>query len=751
MLESLYESMVFVIISGVAFVLLFIAAVLVKMYNKAAQGEVLVRTGGLGGADTKPKVSSSGLFSVPVIHRLEKMDIRVKTITISRTGSEGLICKDNMRADIKVTFFVRVNVDKVAEVAKSIGCDRASDPETLRQLYEPKFAEALKTVGKQFEFVQLYTSRKEFNQAIVNIIGTDLNGYKLEDCAIDFLEQTPVRDLDENNILDAEGIKKIIALTSTQKIQSNEVEREKEKTIKQQDVEARETILNLDKQRVEAEERQRREIESLKAREHAEVDRIREEERLKAEKARIATEEQIQIAEENRMREVVVAEKNKERTEAVENERVQQAQLLEATEKERIVELARIEKQRAIEQEQKNIQDVIRERVSVEKAVVEEQEKIKDTQAYAEAERSKAVALTNAERDAEAALVKKIKEAEAAKEASKLEGEKIQIDAKSREVAAVHEAEATKTLAEASASEAAAIGMAEAQVMEAKAEAREKEAAAEALAVESKALAEAKGVEATAIAEAKGTEAIAIADAKGIEVKGAAQAEADKQVGAVAADVERQKGLAQAEVIETQASANEKQGLVEAKIMTEKLTAEAEGIRQKADAMKVLDPSSVAHEEFRLRLEQAKEIEMARILAGKEVAASQASVLAEALKSSNIDIVGGESMFFDKLTSAITTGKAVDKALDNSTVLTEVKDTFFNGKDGNHFKENFKDFIDQFGVSSEDLRNLSISALLFKLTQQAEDEGSLNMLKNLQQLSKVMGVEEKTPASLGLN
>ncbi|WP_196895017.1 flotillin family protein [Aureivirga marina] len=713
----------------IAFAIIVFLVIIIKMYNKAAQGEVLVRTGGFGGVDKKPKVSSSGLISIPVLHRLEKMDIRVKTITISRTGSEGLICKDNMRADIKVTFFVRVNVDKVAEVAKSIGCDRASDPETLRGLYEPKFAEALKTVGKQFEFVELYTSRREFNQAIVNIIGTDLNGYKLEDCAIDFLEQTPINELDESNILDAEGIKKIIELTAEQKVQSNLVERDKEKTIKQQDVEAQETILNLEKQKVEAEERQKREIENIKAREQSEVDRINEEERLKAEKARIATEEQIQIAEENRMREVIVAEKNKEKIEAIEAERVEQARLLEETEKTRIVELAQIEKQRAIEIEQKNIQDVIRERVSVEKAVVEEQEKIKDTQALAKAERDKVVALKNAEQEAESALVKKIKEADAAKEASKLHAEKMLIDAKSKETAAIHDAEATKILAEAAAAEAAAIGMSEAQVMEAKAEAREKEAAAEAAAVE----------------------ATAHAEAKGIEVKGIAQAEADKKIGEVAAQIEREKGLAQAEVIQVQAEANEKQGLVDVRILNEKLEVEAEGIRKKADAMKILDPTSVAHEEFRLRLEQAKEIELARIDANKDIAASQAGVLAEALQSSNIDIIGGESMFFDKLTSAITTGKAIDKAVGNSEVLQEVKGTFFNGENGNGFKENFKMFIDQFGVNSEDLKNLTISALLYKLMQQTQDEDSLSVLNQLQSVSKMLGVSDKTPASIGLN
>ena len=198
-------------------ILIFIA----KLYRKAEQGQALVVTG-MGG----PKVSFSGTMVIPVIQRLEIMDITVKTIMISRTGKEGLICRDNMRADIKVTFFVRVSQTKedVMTVAQSIGCNRASDPQQMELLFDAKFSEALKAVGKGFNFVDLYTNRKEFKDEILQIIGTDLNGYILDDCAIDYLEQTPLEYLNESNILDSEGIKKIIDLTSKQKMEANLIE-----------------------------------------------------------------------------------------------------------------------------------------------------------------------------------------------------------------------------------------------------------------------------------------------------------------------------------------------------------------------------------------------------------------------------------------------------------------------------------------------------------------------------------------------
>jgi flotillin len=151
------------------------------------------------------------------------MDLTLKSFEIAREGSEGLICKDNIRADIKVAFFIRINNEEseMREVAEAIGCRRASQVETMRELFDAKFSEALKTVGKQFEFVELYDKREQFKEQILRVIGTDLNGYKLDDAAIDYLEQTRLELLNPNNILDAEGIKKITELTSQEKIREN--------------------------------------------------------------------------------------------------------------------------------------------------------------------------------------------------------------------------------------------------------------------------------------------------------------------------------------------------------------------------------------------------------------------------------------------------------------------------------------------------------------------------------------------------
>ena len=210
-------------------VVLLVGAVVtfVKLFQKVDQGTALVRNG-LGGT----KVSFSGMMVVPVLHRSERIDISVKRIEIYRHGESGLICMDNIRADIKVAFFVRVNktTQDVMRVAQLLGCSRASEQKALVELFDAKFSEALKTVGKQFDFVDLYNSRDRFKDEILKTIGTDLNGYVLDDAAIDYLEQTPVETLNPDNILDAEGIKKITDLTARQMVLANEIRRDKEKT-----------------------------------------------------------------------------------------------------------------------------------------------------------------------------------------------------------------------------------------------------------------------------------------------------------------------------------------------------------------------------------------------------------------------------------------------------------------------------------------------------------------------------------------
>jgi flotillin len=148
--------------------------------------------------------------------------------------------------------------------------------------------------------------------------------------------------------------------------------------------------------------------------------------------------------------------------------------------------------------------------------------------------------------------------------------------------------------------------------------------------------------------------------------------------------------------------------------------AEAKAIEEKAKAMKLLHDAGQQHEEFRLRLAKERDIELASINVQKDIAQAHSSLVAEALKHANIDIVGGENDFFEKVVRAVGTGKSVDRLVNHSAALTDVKNTFFNG-DGDYFKAQLKQWIDDFGIRSEDIKNLTIAALIGKLMASTED------------------------------
>ncbi|MFP6602367.1 MAG: SPFH domain-containing protein [Pirellulaceae bacterium] len=267
---------------GVFYIFIFLAAVVILpllfltlfCIRKIPPGYVGVRVG-FGGY----VISDTWIYRIPLITRYDLMDITVQKLEIERKGQDGLICQDNIRADIVVAFYLKVNYpkvdypadvdptspegqtlfeaamnskrqaryDDVKKVAQTVGCKRAADIDKLRELFEAKFSEALKTAGKEMEFTNLYTERMAFREKVIQIIELDLNGYALEDVAIDYLEQTPIEYLDPNNVLDAEGIRKITMITSAEQEAANERIRQKEMLTKQQDIQAQIHIRELER------------------------------------------------------------------------------------------------------------------------------------------------------------------------------------------------------------------------------------------------------------------------------------------------------------------------------------------------------------------------------------------------------------------------------------------------------------------------------------------------------------------------
>ena len=741
----------------IAGLLLFLTMVSLFLFiKKIKPGEAGVRTG-FGGI----KVKKDWMYRVPILQQLQIMDLSVKKLEVVRKGKDGLICEDNIRADIEVVFYVRVNDEKVEvdgktdfhdikTVATQVGCERASEIELLKQLFEAKFSEALKSAGKKMQFEKLYTDRIPFRQEIIETIGSDLNGYTLEDVAIDYLEQTPLDDHDPNNVLDSVGRAKIVELTAQMEEKENQrkVQRDeeinKQNTAKQEEInkQNRDMELQIKNKDIETEVAQReldrtneqhlaaqtREVEVTKAEESAITEKSVQEARKESENARLNTEEDVEVRTVQKDRSVQEARVNLDkdllRLEEEKKESGQQAEV----DRERRVGLSTQEKEAAIIAAAFGVAESKAGLEAKEKEVTTQHQQRLDVEADMSAERARRVLNIEAEARAEADQKRDLiaaqadydvrqKKADALKyedvtkaEADKLEAEQtaeqIQITADAEAKASEKRNHAMQQEAEGTAAMQAAAGYAEANVMKAKAEAKTVDADAE----KALGLAEAAVIEAQGQASGTAKAAEGEGEAKGIAAKGTAEGVAIES-----------KGVAEGKSVEAirlaEAQGAEKLGLAEALAKTEM-----------AKAIELFNKASQDHEEFRLQLDKDKDVELADINIKKDIADAQARVMGEALKSANIDLVGGEQDFFDRVVSSVSQGKVVDRLVDNSQTITDVKNTFFNG-DPDHLKNKLAGWIKASGLKSEDVKNLTISALLASMVSKTEDNSLRGLMR----------------------
>lgn len=636
--------------AGIAIVIAIIVAlglalIVTRLFRKVPQGQALVvskwRT---------VVVTFTGQVVIPVIHKAETMDISVKNIQIDRRGKDGLVCKDNVRADIAVEFYVKVDKTEAAviRVAQQVGCERASDIATMRDLFAAKFSEALKTAGKQFDFEELYISRQAFKDAIIEIIGQDLNGYVLEDVAIDYLEQTPIESLDPDNILDADGIRKITERTADQHIRTNDArEREREETTRRT-TDADKAVFEMERDRAEAEARQQQEIRTVQARSDAAAAEAEAESRQLAETARITTDQGLGVAEQNKDREVALADANRQRVIAVQTEEIERDRLLAIVGRDTAVSEAGKEK----ELRGRELAEVARGRVEADLGVAQKEEEIATLRVVEDAQRLATAEVRSAEGTAEAAFIARVKEADADKQAAGAEAERRTILARAEADAAAQEMDAAKRRAEGTQAEAAATGLADVEV--------EKERA----------------------------------------------------------DAIRVTGLAAVEVQRAEADAVRELGIAEGEATKSRLEGEGEGLKAKSEGVGAMTAAGQEHEEFRLRLDAERTIDLAGIEARADIAKSAAAALGESLANADMKIVSDEGIV-ERILSAAGHGQALDGFVENGSTGRQLLSPYLEGDD--NIVEDVARGLG--GLGAAGLRDLSVAELVRRISASLGESG----------------------------
>src|SRR5262249_37894286 len=534
------------VVAGVV-MLLTIFTVLSRFYRRCGADEALVRTGAGG----NKVVIGGGILVYPILHQLLRVSLRSVKLSVERSGKNALVTADKIRANVTTELYIKVEpiAEDVLAAARSFG-ERNLDEHAIGELIEGKLTDALRSVAANQTFMDLHSQRKQFAESIQNTLAEELkkNGLTLENVSITALAMVPVKDLDPQDVFDAEGLRAITDSVQSNAEKTNQIQHEKELAIKLQNVDAKKRGLAMEQDQAQAEADQTRKVAEYAATQQAEQAKavyaqnqaqqsariaqeqgiaVAQQARLMAEKeAQIATEKAVQAAEIAKQKTIQAAEIDKQK--AVQAAEIDRQKALEAAtiEKQKVVESAEIVKQQAIETG----------RIAKQIAVTQSEEQAARAaalKAQAEADQQQAAQAiitveetAKANREKQIAIIKSEEEAQRSRIAAEREAYKLKLEAETRAAAVKAQAEG-----EAAAKKASADG----DVARAQGQARAQEVGAEATAnvvrTEAQAEADRVRISAEARATAAAQEAAAIkALAEATLQKGEAEAEAKRRL-----------------------------------------------------------------------------------------------------------------------------------------------------------------------------------------------------------------------------
>ncbi|MDK9756576.1 peptidase, partial [Vibrio sp. D173a] len=612
------------------------------------------------------------------LNKFEFMDITRKKISVVRSGRkdqegeeyEGLHCRDNIRADLKVDFYIGVNHEEedIVRVAKLFTAHDASNLERLKEHFQPKFSEALKTAVKQFEFEELLTNRRAFRDAVVEVIGSEMDGFKIYDVVIDKVDQTALDAHSPGNILDVEGIRKISAITAQKNTETNAIRQDERTTIKKKNVEAEANRLQLDKQEKESIARTQREIDIIKAQEEALAAEKREEYERITKLAELETEEEVAKKRESVEMEVEMTRIANQRQVAIQQEELNRSVETERVRTSTEVAEREMQKETTVEEAMKSVAETRSQRVEIERKIAREEEETENLRVNERVNREKRIKLTEAEAVAESAQIELLVAARAEKDAARERSERILIENEAELKVKTRDAEnelAVKTR-QAEAEQVVTTKRAEAEFV-----AKDREAAAK----ERMAQAEKELISATGLAEV---------------------------------EVERERALAIKETGEAEAYTLQSAGEAEAQALRAKGLAEAEAQTARFEAAQQYDDHTREHDKWVMQLQQEKDLELARIDAQKTVVGANAQALGEALSKADIRLFGGEGM--EQIRRTIMDAAVVDAKFNESEVLNPLVSDYVNGN--RSLPQDIKDVLESTELKSSDLSNVALASLL---------------------------------------
>src|SRR5262252_7314447 len=208
---------------AVAIVVAIVVWLLHWLYLRSSKERAFVRTG-LGGQKV---VMNGGALVLPIVHEVIPVNMNTLRLEVSRGRDRALITKDRMRVDVVAEFYVRVQAapDAIANAAQTLG-QRTMQPESLKELVEGKFVDALRTVAAAMTMEELHEKRGEYIRRVRTAVAEDLlkNGLELESASLTQLDQTAMEFFNPSNAFDAEGLTRLTEQIEHRKKIRNDIE-----------------------------------------------------------------------------------------------------------------------------------------------------------------------------------------------------------------------------------------------------------------------------------------------------------------------------------------------------------------------------------------------------------------------------------------------------------------------------------------------------------------------------------------------
>lgn len=287
--------------------------VLARLYKKATKEISYVRTG-FGGQKV---IMNGGALVFPILHDTIAVNMNTLRLAVSRKDTQALITHDRMRVDVVAEFYVRTQptAESIANAAQTLG-ERTTHPETLKELVEGKFVDALRSVAAEMTMEELHEKRTDFVHKVQQAVSEDLlkNGLELETVSLTSLDQTDKSFFNPNNAFDAEGLTHLTEEIEARRKKRNDIEQDTNVQIAGKIMESEKKRLEIGREEEYARLEQQREIEIRRAEQSSQIVREQAEKDREAKQAEIVAKREVEISEQAKA--IAIAEKSREQSEA---------------------------------------------------------------------------------------------------------------------------------------------------------------------------------------------------------------------------------------------------------------------------------------------------------------------------------------------------------------------------------------------------------------------------------------------------